>query len=148
MAHILPGSGMCMTTDYMLIYSRLIRTRSGGTGVGRGAFPDLTGDMDGDGIRRGITIAGILLIGMADTGAAIGAVTGDRDGTTIITIILITGGEEDGTHTGIPISVRTVTEDMNHHVVIIMFLQETVHQCALELEHPAYEEIHHLLSEG
>mgnify|MGYP001751613186 CR=1 FL=1 len=106
MVHSLLGTGMCMTTDCMHMFSQLIPIVCGGTGDG---LLDST-DRDGDGILHIITVAGTLH-GMAVTGvmadigalvatgasevtgeAATGPATGDQDG-----IILIMDGVADGT---------------------------------------------------
>ena len=77
----LHGIGMYMMTDCMHTFFPLTRTACGGIGVGIIHMAP-AGDSVGDGVRRGTTIAGtILVIGVAATGVAIGA--------TIITTTII-----------------------------------------------------------
>lgn len=72
--------------------SPLIRTVCGGTGVGTIRMA-AAGDSAGDGVRRGIIIAGMLpVIGPVAIGVVTGAAIG---GLTIITIIRIMDGAED-----------------------------------------------------
>lgn len=88
MAYILHGTGMCMMMVCMLIFSRRLQIRCGGTGAGTGALQVQDGDLAGDGRLHGIIAVGILPIGTVATGGAIGeatgAVTGDRAGIIII----------------------------------------------------------------
>lgn len=76
----------------MLIFSRRLQIRCGGTGAGTGALQVQDGDSAGDGRLHGIIAVGILPIGTVATGVATGvaigedtgAVTGDRAGIIII----------------------------------------------------------------
>lgn len=83
--HCLRGSGMSMMTGFMPTLSPLTPTACGGIGVGIIRMAAV-GDSAGDGVRRGITIAGIIpVIGVA-TGVATGALIMDGITTTIIII--------------------------------------------------------------
>ena len=88
-------------------------TRSGGIGVGHGVFPARIGGSVGGGLRRGITAAGIILIGME----IIGAVIGGRTGITIIIMPEDIGA--DGVLTDTVISVRAATPDILHLAVML-----------------------------
>ena len=84
------GNGLYTMTDYMLTYFLPILIRCGGTGVGHGDSPVLTGVSTGDGIHRGIITAGILPIGMEAIGGMHGIII------TIIIIMVITIRITDG----------------------------------------------------
>ena len=86
----LHGIGMYMMTDCMHTFFPLTRTACGGIGVGIIHMAP-AGDSVGDGVRRGTTIAGtILVIGVAATGVAIGDII-----TIIINRIIIGMRQED-----------------------------------------------------
>ena len=115
--HTRHGIGMYTMTECMLMSFLPSATRSGGIGVGHGVFPARIGGSVGGGLRRGITAAGIILIGMEITGEAIGAVIGGRTGITIIIMPEDIGA--DGVLTDTVISVRAATPDILHLAVML-----------------------------